>query len=183
MDKGQTYYERYLEGDEDALLDILREYRDGLVLYINTHVGNISLAEEVALDTFAKLTVKRPRFRGEGSFKTWLYAIGRNLAIDTLRKRKDHVPLDEVEGVSATDTLIEEEYLRTEKNAAVRRCMNNLKAEHTQALWLVYFENFTYADAARVMKKTKRQFDSLIFRAKTSLKAELEKEGITHDEL
>jgi RNA polymerase sigma-70 factor (ECF subfamily) len=84
MDKGQFYYKRYLDGDEDALLDIVREYRDGLMLYINTHVRNMSLAEEIALDTFTKLTVKRPRFRGDGSFKTWLYAIGRNLAIDTL---------------------------------------------------------------------------------------------------
>ena len=84
MDKGHIYYKRYLDGDEDALLDIVREYREGLMLYINTHVRNMSLAEEIALDTFTKLTVKRPRFRGESAFKTWLYAIGRNLAIDTL---------------------------------------------------------------------------------------------------
>ncbi|MBR6807464.1 MAG: RNA polymerase sigma factor [Clostridia bacterium] len=183
MDKGQDYYERYLKDDEDALIDILREYRDGLVLYINTYVRNMSLAEEIALDTFTKLTIKRPRFHGEGSFKTWLYSIGRNLALDTLRKQKNHVPLDEVESVITADSLIEEEYLRSEKNAAVRRCMHKLKPEHTQALWLVYFENFAYADAAKVMKKTRRQFDSLIFRARTSLKSELEKEGFTYDEL
>ena len=181
--KGQIYYERYLEGDEDALVDILREYRDGLVFYINSQVRDISLAEELTLDTFTKLTVKRPRFRGEGSFKSWLYAIGRNLAVDTLRKRKDHVPLEEIAGVAPSDIYIEEEYLRSEKNAAVRRCMNSLKSEHTQALWLVYFESFSYADAARIMKKTKKQFDSLIHRARTALKTELMKEGITHDEL
>ena len=67
-----------------------------LMLYINSQVKDMSLAEELTLDTFTKLTVKRPRFRGEGSFKTWLYTIGRNLAIDTLRKRKNYVPLDEV---------------------------------------------------------------------------------------
>lgn len=183
MDKGQEFYERYLKGDEDALLDILREYRNGLVLYINTHVCDMTLAEELALDTFTKLTVKRPHFRGEGSFKTWLYAIGRNLAIDNLRKNKTHVPLEEAEGISATDSLIEEEYLRTEKNAAVRRCMNKLKADHTQALWLVYFEGFSYADSAKIMKKNKRQFESLIFRAREALRSELEKEGISHDEL
>ena len=182
MDNGQTYYERYLDGDENALVDILREYRDGLMLYINSQVKDMSLAEELTLDTFTKLTVKKPRFRGEGSFKTWLYTIGRNLTIDTLRKRKNYVPLDEVEGVSESGVSIEEDYLRSEKNAAVRRCMDHLKSEHTQALWLVYFENFTYADAARVMKKTKRQFDSLIFRAKTSLKAELEKEGFVYED-
>lgn len=183
MDKGQIYYKRYLDGDEDALLDLVREYRDGLMLYINTQVRNMSLAEEIALDTFTKLTVKRPHFRGDGSFKTWLYTIGRNLATDTLRRRKDNVPLDEVEGVSESDDSVEEEYLRTERNASVRRCMNKLKAEHTQALWLVYFESFSYAEAARIMKKTPRQFDSLIYRARTSLKTELEKEGVTYDEL
>ena len=47
----------------------------------------------------------------------------------------------------------------------------------------VYFESFSYAEAARIMKKSPRQFDSLIYRARTSLKTELEKEGITYDEL
>ena len=183
MDKGQINYNRYLDGDEDALLELVREYRDGLALYINTYVRDMSLAEDVVLDTFTRLTVKRPHFRGDGSFKTWLYTIGRNLAIDTLRRRKNYVPLDEVEGVCDSSASMEEQYLMDESRATVRRCMNNLKSEHTQALWLVYFESFSYKEAARIMKKTPRQFDSLIYRARMSLKAELEKEGFTYDEL
>lgn len=183
MTNGESSYRRYLDGDDEGIVELIRDYKDGLTFYINSIVNNYGLAEELMQDTFTKLAIKKPHFFGRSNFKTWLYAIGRNLAIDNLRKNKAHVPLEEVEGISAADSLIEEEYLRTEKNAAVRRCMNNLKADHTQALWLVYFEGFTYADSAKIMKKNKRQFESLIFRAREALKSELEKEGITHDEL
>ncbi len=157
--------------------------RDFIFRYLVKLTKDSSLAEELTLDTFTRLTVKRPRFRGEGSFKTWLYSMGRNLAIDTMRKRKSYVPIDEVEGVCDSGESMEEEYLRDESRMRVRRCMNRLKAEHTQALWLVYFEGFSYKEAAQIMKKTPRQFDSLIHRARVSLKKELEKEGFTYDEL
>jgi RNA polymerase sigma-70 factor (ECF subfamily) len=183
MDNGACSYRRFLDGDDEGFVEILRDYKDGLILYLTSIVGNIHIAEELAEDTFVLLGTKKPKDKGKGSFKTWLYTIGRNLATDTLRRRKDNVPLDEVAGVSESDDSVEEEYLRTERNASVRRCMDKLKAEHTQALWLVYFESFSYAEAARIMKKSPRQFDSLIYRARTSLKTELEKEGVTYDEL
>ena len=47
-------------------------YRDGLVLYLSSLVCNISLAEEVMEETFVKLYVKKPKFKGKSSFKTWL---------------------------------------------------------------------------------------------------------------
>ena len=50
-------------------------------------------------------------------------------------------------------------------------------------LYLVYFENFSNEQAAKVMKKSKRQVENLIYRAKQSLKTELDKEGFIYEEL
>ena len=46
MDIGESSYRRYLDGDDTGLTDIIRYYKDGLTLYINTYVKNIFVAEE-----------------------------------------------------------------------------------------------------------------------------------------
>ena len=98
MDKGSIAYRRFLEGDESGLEQIIVSYKDGLILYLNTLVGNIALAEDLAEDTFVRLFTRRPRDKGTGSFKTWLYTIGRNVAIDYLRHqyRFDQISLEDV---------------------------------------------------------------------------------------
>ena len=182
MDRSKEIYQRFLDGDEDALCELLDEYKDGLTFYINSIVGNLTVAEEVMLDTFTKLTVKQPRFNGDSEFKTWLYAIGRNLAIDTVKKSRKDVPLDDIIGMIDEAEALEDFYLRDEKKSELRRAVSRLKSEHSQALRLVYFDGFTNTEAARIMKKTRHQFDSLIYRAKNALKNELERMGIRYDE-
>ena len=48
------------------------------------------------------------------------------------------------------------------------------------AVHLVYFEDLTYEDAARVMKKNKKQVANLLYRAKEKLRAILGKDGVLY---
>ena len=80
MDNGASSYRRFLEGDNDGIVQIIKEHKDGLILYLNNFVVNIHLAEDLTEDTFVKLIANRSRFSGKSTFKTWLYAIGRNVA-------------------------------------------------------------------------------------------------------
>ena len=85
MDNGASSYRRFLDGDDEGIVDIIKDYKDGLTLYLNGYVSNIFVAEELMEETFFKLMMKKPRFTGKYSFKTWLYTIGRNVAIDYVR--------------------------------------------------------------------------------------------------
>ena len=75
MDNGASSYRRYLDGDDSGLVELVRDYKDGLILYLNGITGNFCLAEELMEDTFFKLAAKKPKFSGKSSFKTWLYSI------------------------------------------------------------------------------------------------------------
>ena len=86
MDNGASSYRRFLDGDDSGLAELVRDYKDGLILYLNGFVQNMHTAEELMEDTFFKLMVKKPRFREKYTFKTWLYTIGRNIALDHLRR-------------------------------------------------------------------------------------------------
>jgi RNA polymerase sigma factor (sigma-70 family) len=106
MDNGASSYYRYLAGDDSALGDIVRDYKDGLTIYLNSFTNNIHDAEELMEETFFRIAYKKPKFSGKSSFKTWLYSIGRNIAIDYLRrmkKKKNDTSLDDCHSMQSDD--------------------------------------------------------------------------------
>ena len=185
MDSGEKAYARYLDGDETAVGEIIRDFRDGLILYINGFVRDLNAAEELCEDAFVKLFTKKPHFHGNSKFRTFLYSFGRNAALDYLRreKRRQNIGLDECGEISLDEISLEENYLREERKKAVYKAMSKLKDEQRQVLWLMYFEDFSAKEAAAVMKKTAHAAETLAYRARQALRAELEKEGFTYEDL
>ena len=185
MDNGASSYRRFLDGDDTALAEIVRDYRDGLILYLNGIVNNISVAEELMEETLFKLITKKPRFNAKYSFKTWLYTIGRNVAIDYLRhnSKLSDTSFDDLENYIQDEYDLERLYIIEEQKIIVHRALKKLNTEYRQVLWLIYFEELSNAEAAVIMKKTSRQMKNLVYRAKTALKTELEKEDFLYEEL
>ena len=185
MENGAEFYFRFLDGDKEGMTDLIREYKDGLSLYLNSFVRNICLAEELMEETFVSLVMKKPKFSGKSSFKTWLFAIGRNIAFDYLKKqgkRKNALPVDELYDV-ADEEDIEKDYIREEQKIMLYRALSKLKEDYSQVLHLTYLEGFTNSETACIMHKTNRQIENLIYRAKTALREELEKEGFVYEGL
>ena len=185
MDNGASSYRRFLEGDDGGIVQIIKEHKDGLMLYLNNFVVNIHLAEDLTEDTFVKLIANRPRFSGESTFKTWLYAIGRNVALDYLRRnaKLPTVSAEEAKVLISDEADIARNYLRTERKIQVHNAMKRLNNEYRQVLYLVYFEEFQNQQVASVMGKSKKQIENLVYRAKLSLKSELKKEGFVYEDL
>lgn len=182
MDNGEISYRRFIAGDDEGMVEIIRDYKDGLILYLNGITGNILLAEEIMEDTFFKIVTKKPRFSGKSSFKTWLYAIGRNSALDNLRRQSRFSDKSVDEYTDLADELsIEKDYLKEEQKIALHRALQKLNPDYRQVLYLVFFENFSNSETAKIMHKTKRQVENLLYRAKQSLKSELEKEGFEYE--
>ena len=186
MDNGASSYRRFRDdGDESGLVEIIRDHKDGLILYLNSFVGNIHTAEELAEDTFVLLGIKKPRDKGKGSFRTWLYTIGRNVAIDYLRRnsKRAEISIDECSELVSEVQDLELSYIQEERKITVHRAMRKLKSEYRQILWLIYFEDFSNKEAAAVMKKSVHNVETLVYRARKSLKSQLEMEGFVYEEL
>ena len=91
-----TFPERLHAGDDEAYVIL---YREGLAIlkpcFMN--MGLINDAEDLLSETVIKL--RRTRCASfnpsKGSFEGWFYCVGRNLAIDVIRKREGEVPLDD----------------------------------------------------------------------------------------
>ena len=178
MENGACLYRRYIAGDDGAL-DL---YHDGLILFINKLVGNYAVAEELADDTFVELLIHKKRFLGNSDFKTYLYSIGRHKAIDYIRRdaKKKTVPADEILELSDEAQRIEEDYIADESRRALHSAIDKLSEDARAAVYLVFFEELSYEDAARVLGKNKKQIDNLVYRAKATLKKILTEEEISH---
>lgn len=180
MDHGESSYRRFLAGDPEALPELVHTYRPGLEQYLFSIVHDRALAEDLTEDTFVKLCLKRPRPNGTASFKTWLYAIGRNLALDHLRRTKRR---NETGGEIA-ETLADPAgdpaaaFLADEEKRALFAAMERLHPPYRQILWLTYFEDFSPAECAKILRKNQKNVSVLLHRAKAALKKELEKEDM-----
>ena len=185
MDNGASSYRRFLDGDDNGIAELVRAYKDGLILYLNGYVRNIYLAEELTEDTFFRLITRKPHFSGKSTFKSWLYAIGRNVAVDYIRHnaRLISMPVEDMEGCLEQEQSLEQAYLKEERKILLHRAISQLPTDYGTILWLVYFEGFSNREAAAVLKKSDKQIKNLLYRAKQSLKSKLEKEGFKFETL
>ena len=186
MDNGASSYRRFREdGDQSGLVEIIRDYKDGLILYLNSIVGNVHTAEELAEDTFVLLGIKKPKDKGKGSFKTWLYTIGRNVAIDYLRQKSKRMEIstEDCSELTCDEQNLEFVYIKEERKITLHRALGKLKPEYRQILWLVYFDNFSLKEAAEITLKSVHSVETLVYRARRSLKSQLELEGFVYEEL
>ncbi len=183
MDNGASSYRHFLDGDNNAFSEILDLYRDNLIFFINRMVNNLSVAEELAADTFAELVVSR-RYNFSVKFKTYLFAIAHHKTVSYVRKQSRYsmLTLEDVEDKSAEYADFEEDLLRDEQRMAVHAALGKIDGNYRQVLHLIYFEEMSYEDAARIMKKSRKQIDNLVYRGKIALRKILEKEGFVYEE-
>ncbi len=184
MDNGACSYRRFLDGDDKGIVEIVGDYKDGLMLFLNGYVRNIFIAEELTEETFFRLITKKPYYSGKSTFRSWLYAIGRNTAVDYVRRHAKTLdtPIEELENCLIEERTLEESYVREERKRTVHKALSELPDDYRTVLWLVFFEGFSNGEAAVAMKKSERQIRNLLYRAKQSMKTILEREGITYEE-
>jgi len=172
MDEGMMLYRRYLDGDEAAFSELLRIFRDPVTFFVQRYVHDLPAAEDIAIDTFMELIVHPKRYNFKDSLKTYLFMMARSRALDYLRKQKRHpsVPLEDTEETLADAHSLEESVLQNERARRLHCAIAQLPDEQQTAVHLVYFEDQSYEDTARIMKKTRKQVDNMLYRAKKALR-------------
>lgn len=178
MDNGASSYRRYLNGDESAFREIVQEYFDNLVFFIDRYVHDYAAAEDIALDAFTYLVVHKHRYDFHVSLKTYLFMIGRSRALDYIKHRKtlSVVELSEAAHAASDAPPMEEMLLADDRKRAVNEALAQLNEEQRLVVHLVYFEALSCSEAAKVMKKSTKQIYNLLYRAKSALRTILAEE-------
>ena len=179
MDYGACSYRRFLDGEESAFDEIMKEMFHGLVFFVDRYVHDVHAAEDIAIDVFSDLIVHKHRYNFKVSLKTYLYMIGRSRALDYLKHRKviEFTELTEETEVFSEEKTLEEQVLTEERKRVVNKAIAGLPEDMRVVIHLIYFEELTYEEAAKVMKKNRKQVDNLLYRAKKELRSLLGEDG------
>ena len=160
---------------EEDLSKVVELYGNNLVLFINGYVKDINAAEDLMEDTFMELIIHKHAFRGESTLKTYLFKIARNKALNHIKRNRKLVDIpNELED----EKQLEEIIMKNETNKLVNKALKQLNSDYATVLYLIYFENLSYNEVSKIMKKTNKQVKNLAYRARNSLKEVLKEEGI-----
>lgn len=183
MNNGAECYYRFLNGDNTGLEDLVKLFNDNLILFINGYVKDLSASEDLAADTFAELIIKRSPYIEKYSFKTWLFRIARNNAIDYIRKYKKNIKIELSDSDIIEETALEQSIIKNEQQTNLHKSLRKIKKDYRDVLYLIYFEEMSYEEAGIILKKSNKQIKNLAFRAKQALKDTMIKEGFNYEEL
>ena len=139
-------------------------------------VHNREDAEEVAQEAVSKVWQKAALFDpSRSAFSTWFYRIVSNAALDRLRRRKPPSEnLDDyTERLSDNAPTGEELRIKADESRHIKQAIAALPPAQQMAITLVYYEDFSQAEAARIMNITTSALEALLFRGKKGLKQRL----------
>jgi RNA polymerase sigma-70 factor, ECF subfamily len=160
----------------------LIERHQALVLgTVGRMLGQNSDVEDVAQQVFIRVWKSAPRYRPTAKFTTWLLTITRNLVFNEARRRKRHPGdlLDVHEGEEAialadsAGRAPDEQLLESELQRSIESAILELPEKQRMAIVLRRYEEKSYEEIGEVLGLSVAAVKSLLFRARTELRAAL----------
>jgi RNA polymerase sigma-70 factor, ECF subfamily len=142
---------RIADGEEEALASLYDRYKSILFSLILRILHSRPEAEDILQDVFIQVWNKAADFdEARGRPFTWLVTLARSRAIDRLRQLGSRERTAVEAGRDASDVLVdaEDDAIKSEQGAAVRKALAELPEEQRRTLLLAYFEGLTQTEIA-----------------------------------
>ena len=158
-----------------AFGEIVSRYHQPVYRLVWRMTGGAADAEDIAQEAFVKLWQNPAQVREAGALKGWLMRVASNAVIDRSRRPR-HGDLDAVPEVHDPQARPDAPLDRSEAAKLIDGRIAALPDRQRLALSLVYFEGLSNIDAAQVMDVSIEAIESLLARARRSLKESLSAE-------
>ncbi len=164
--------ERVAQGDSLAFELLVQRYQAPALRAAYRFIGNAHSAEDIAQETFLRVYRNAHLYKPLASFKTWFYLILGNLCRDAIKK-KSRVYQASLAQDTASGFNLNEDLEREERNRRIQRAIIKLAPQQRLALILCHYEGLTYAEAAKSLDVSVKAVESLLVRAKRTLRRDL----------
>jgi len=168
---------RWCDGDKQAGSDLFARHFDVVYGFFARKVEDE--AEELVQDTFVACVHSRDAFRQQSSFRTYLFAIARNLLYAYWRRRGVRGHAIDFQEVSLTDlaTSIGTHLERDQDRKLLLAALQRLPLDDQLLLEMFYWENMDSAELGEVFELAPASVRSRLHRARQVLRSELSLEG------
>lgn len=157
---------------------IVREYQDRIFRLACSILGDRAAAEEAAQDALVRIWKGLPRFRGDSSLSTWVYAVARNACLSALERAAPRTEsLDEPARLREAEARPAEAWSVTPA-PDVLALLARLPARYRQVVTLFYMQEKSYDEVADMLGLPVGTVKTYLFRARKSMAEDLARERV-----
>ena len=145
---------RWKNGDERAATELVERHAAALARFAVSS-GERADVDELVQDTFVRAFASIDTFRGESSFRTWLFTIERRLLIDRRRsekRRRDRTEIQEDDAATEYDAL--DSVVADETQRRLQRAVERLSPTQREVFALRVGEGLSYKEIADAVGTT-----------------------------
>jgi RNA polymerase sigma-70 factor, ECF subfamily len=173
-ERDRALVKRFLEGQGDAASGLVDRYQKRLFNVALRMLDNVQDAEDVTqtafLNAFLKLRTYNPRYR----FFSWIYRIAVNESLNTLKRRKPAVTLEDDLEIRSPEAAPDR---AAEAADLVERALMGLKPDDRAVVVLKHFVSFSYQEIADVLEIPVKTVKSRLFTARERLRLVMREQG------
>lgn len=160
-------------GEGDAFTELFHQMHRPVLNYIYRTVGDRQAAEDITQDAFIRAHERVGQLGPPWDFKSWVFRIASNLAIDYLRQGKRFVDVEEpldMGGPPTTQRPAERQVQRGEAREAVEATLVLMPTKYRQALVLREINGLAYGEVASALECTYDNARQLVHRARLNFR-------------
>ena len=170
----QKLVEIIKKGDQDTFSLLVYRYQQRIFAYIYRFVGNKDDCMDIVQEVFIKVYKNLNSFDQSKEFSPWIYRISHNEAVNWLKKHRRFYTESIDQNEVIANTLKSSENIREkaetrELKIYVRTAVKKLPSKYQQVIELKYFEEKSYTEISRILKKPVNTVGTMINRAKKLL--------------
>lgn len=163
-----NYYD-YFNGNKDSFKKIIEKFSRPLYYFIISFVKDDFIADDILEDVFVALLIKKRTFKNESAFKSYLFATARNKSINYIKRNKlKYISLENNYKKDKTDP---QDAMEKQFNIEmIRLALKKLNCDYYAVIYLSFYEDLKNYEIAKIMKKSTKQVENLLYRAKIKIK-------------
>lgn len=144
------------QGQLNKLAPLYEAYKVKLYNYFLHRGHSQSASEDLVQETFTKILAYRNSFTGEGTFKSWLYGIARNTAIDHYRKNRvsdQHVCLEDNDhqNPALLGQVLSEQHEQQRRDSIFSQSLQDIPAQDSEIILLSRVHQLKYEQIADLL--------------------------------
>ena len=139
-------------GSRDAFEGLVRRFGSSVQIVVERQVGDAHLALDLTQEIWVKVFKALPRFRPQGSFRSWLFSIALNHVRDAKRRqaRSRVVYLDDFRAPPRAPLRFDPRG-RTEEHAAIEEALDRVPEPYRTSLLMIDILDLTYEEVATAL--------------------------------
>jgi RNA polymerase sigma-70 factor, ECF subfamily len=147
---------------------LIREHLPAAVRFATRLTGQTETAEDIVQEALLHVARKYRSFRGESSFRTWLFRIIVNVFRDRPRRHKEQ-PYEDSEVPDTTASRLSAEEL----SHLIARHVSRLPPRQREVIVLTVYEELSIAETAKLLDMTEQNVHATLHIARRRLKEQL----------